>query len=234
MAPIITQWSDLDSVYEASDANTGKFLYTTFSVIDDNDAFYFGQLIVRKLKITLEEFTAALELIPDEDLFPEFPLDAHLTLAPNELDVDAFYIKRPRLRKYEEYKEDGDLSTIPTLVLDEAHALQIVSQQPHPGIIGYHGCRVRRGRITGLVLDKHPHNLKEYIKNGIGEIDDKEAFMNALEAAVRYLHSLGLAHNGTCFWDIASSCFLSLRKTYPNSKQALTRVARHQSSQHPS
>lgn len=158
--------------------------------------FYFGQLSAPKLKITLGQYTTALERIPDEHLFPELPLDAHLTVAANDLDVDALYIKRPRLRMYEEYKKDDMLSVIPTLLLDEAGSLQIISQQPHPGIIGYHGCRVRRGRITGLILDKHPHNLKEYLKDGVGEID-KEAFMAALESAVRHLHFLGLAHNGT-------------------------------------
>ncbi|KAK3293064.1 uncharacterized protein B0H64DRAFT_465012 [Chaetomium fimeti] len=201
MAPIITQWSDFDSVYEAFDANTHEFLYTTFSFIDDDDVFYFGQLSAPKLKITLEQYTAALERIPDQDIFPDVPPDARLTLAANDCDVNALYIKRPRLRMYEEYKKDDMLFVIPTLILDEAHALQIVSQQPHPGIIGYHGCRVRRGRITGLVLDKHPHDLKEYLKDGVGEID-KEAFMTALESAVRHLHSLGLAHNGMFGWDI--------------------------------
>ena len=196
MTPIITQWSDFDGVYEAFEINTHKFLYTTFSVIDGDDVFYFGQLSAPKLKISLEQYTAALERIPDEDLFPEVPSDARLTVAANELDVNTLYIKRPRLRMYEEYKKDDMLSVIPTLLLDEARALQIISQQPHPYIIGYHGCRVQRGRITGLVLDKHPHDLKEYLKDGVGEID-KEAFMAALELAVRHLHSLGLAHNGT-------------------------------------
>jgi hypothetical protein len=167
-------------------------------VIDDDDVFYFGQLSVSKLKITPEQFTAALERIPDQDIFPELPSDARLTIAPDELDPDVFYIKRPKLGAYEEHKKDHTLSTIPTILLDEIHALQIASEQPHPGIIRYHGCRARRGRITGIVLDKHPYNLKEYIKEAIGEIGDKEAFMSALESAVRHLHSLGLAHNGMC------------------------------------
>jgi hypothetical protein len=55
-------------------------------------------------------------------------------------------------------------------------ALQIISQQPHPGIIGYHGCRVRMGRINGLVLDKHPNGLKEHLKDGVGEIERKHSW----------------------------------------------------------
>ncbi|KAK1764626.1 kinase-like domain-containing protein [Phialemonium atrogriseum] len=83
---------------------------------------------------------------------------------------------------------------MPGLILEEAHALQIVSQRPHPNIIGYHGCRVRRGRITGLVFDRYENDLNHYLKDGIGTID-KEAFMAALESAVHHLHSLGMAHN---------------------------------------
>jgi hypothetical protein len=146
--------------------------------------------------------------------------DARLTIAPDGLDPDAFYIKRPRLGSYEEHKKDGTLSTIPTMLLDELHALQIASQRPHPGIIGYHGCRVRRGRITGLVLDKHPYNLKRYIKDAIGEID-KEAFMRTVESAVRHLHSLGLAHNGMCIHSKAPPCSLSLEGVRQQ-RQALT------------
>jgi hypothetical protein len=61
----------LTSVYEAFEINIDKFLYTTFSVIDDDGVFYFGQLSASKLKFILEQYTAALERIPDEDLFPE-------------------------------------------------------------------------------------------------------------------------------------------------------------------
>ncbi len=71
--------------------------------------------------------------------------------------------------------------------------MEIISQHPHPNIIQYYGCRVNRGRITGLVLDNHPNNLTDYMKiNGSVE---KEPFMEALKSAVYHLHSLGCAHN---------------------------------------
>lgn len=86
------------------------------------------------------------------------------------------------------------MDLIPLMLLDEARALGRVSQHPHPGIIKYHGCRVRRGRITGLLLDRYPSNLEQYRKDPAGTID-KKAFVAALESAVHHLHSLGLAHN---------------------------------------
>jgi serine/threonine protein kinase len=197
MPPVISSWSELakSGLYETFDKETHEFLYTAFIVVDDDDALYFGLLRIPKLQITLDQAASALQQVPDEDVFPEVPQDAQLTIAPDDLDLDACYIKRPRLSMYHEYKKDDCLYAIPTLVLDELHALQAVSQHPHPGIIRYHGCRVRRGRITGLVLDRHPHSLRDHVQDGAGHME-KEAFMAALESAVRHLHSaVGFAHN---------------------------------------
>lgn len=36
---------------------------------------------------------------------------------------------------------------------DEVEFMEMLRNQPHPNIVGYHGCHVRRGYITGLVLD---------------------------------------------------------------------------------
>lgn len=95
---------------------------------------------------------------------------------------------------YDVYKDEDILYIISAVLIDEARALETISKNPHPGIIRYHGCRVRRGRITGLVLDRHGHDLNHYHKDSIGPFH-KDAFMDALEAAVHHLHSLGLAHN---------------------------------------
>ncbi|KAK4096403.1 kinase-like protein [Parathielavia hyrcaniae] len=116
------------------------------------------------------------------------------SLALNDIDSDAVYLKRPHLNFYSDYRKQGIVELLPQMLLDEVQPLEVVSQNPHPNIIKYHGCRVRRGRIKGLVLDKHPHDLKVYLRDAIGT-NDKEPFMDALESAVRHLHSLGLAHN---------------------------------------
>ncbi|RYP59818.1 hypothetical protein DL769_008376 [Monosporascus sp. CRB-8-3] len=76
----------------------------------------------------------------------------------------------------------------------EARVMELISEHPHPHIIGYYGYRVRRGRITGLVLDRHPSDLKNYVKHGIGTIDEGP-FMEALESPIHHLHPLGWAHN---------------------------------------
>lgn len=67
------------------------------------------------------------------------------------------------------------------------------SREPHPNIVRYHGVRVRRGRITGLVLDKYEKTLLEHVKADM-ELDEEKP-LEVLELAVAHLHSLGLAHN---------------------------------------
>jgi serine/threonine protein kinase len=156
---------------------------------------YFGRLDIPKLQMTFEQCPSALIRIPDEDLFPELPsANECFTVASDSIrESNAVYIKRPRLTMYEIYKENDILSVLPTLILEEAHALQVISQHPHPGLVKFYGCCVRRGRITGLALEKHENDLNHYLKD-VGPVD-KQAFMGALESAVQHLHSIGLAHN---------------------------------------
>jgi hypothetical protein len=117
MVPRITQFSDLDYVADAFASNRKDFLFTEFNVIDEDDAVFYGQLKKEKLKIRLEEFESALQRVPDEDLFPEFPPDAKYTVAPDDVSKDdtTLYLKRQRLDYYHDYKEQGVLHIIPQM-----------------------------------------------------------------------------------------------------------------------
>ncbi|POR35495.1 MAP kinase kinase kinase win1 [Tolypocladium paradoxum] len=54
--------------------------------------------------------------------------------------------------------------------------------------------RMRRGCVTGIVLDRQPRSLANYLKREGGTVD-RVAFMEALESAAHHLHSLSRAHN---------------------------------------
>ncbi|KAH6700696.1 kinase-like domain-containing protein [Leptodontidium sp. MPI-SDFR-AT-0119] len=193
MVPQVTNWEELALLSEEFDTETSEFRYTMFAVVDD-DAVYFGQLNIPKLEISFQQLTSALSPIPDEDIFPEWPHSGvTLTQAPEVLPAN-IYIKRPSLALYDVFKEHNVLRLLPQGLMEEAQAMQVLSQHPHPNIIRYYGCQVRRGRITGLVLDRHPNDLTEYLKHEIGTID-REPFMEALESAIHHLHSLDWAHN---------------------------------------
>ncbi|KAL6866463.1 hypothetical protein ACO1O0_002574 [Amphichorda felina] len=193
MGPQIAAWEDLTFFHEEVD-QTGEFQHTTFAVVDEDDTAYFGKSNHPKRNLTFQQIASALTPIPDNDIFPEWvPYSAELTEAPDTFPPIT-YIKRPNLSLYDIFQEHNALNNIPKGLLEEAKAMEMISKHPHPNIICYHGCRVRRGRITGLVLDRHPHTLSDYLKNKVGSVDGVP-FIQAVKSAICHLHSLGWAHN---------------------------------------
>ncbi|OTA53885.1 kinase-like protein [Hypoxylon sp. EC38] len=205
MHPIIKSLRDLHYLAESftlgSQGASEDFLYTSFTYFDANDHAYFGQVQKPKLKMSLEDVSSALTLIPDEEIYPLLPeSEPFLSVAPENLnlapatELKGVYIKRPPIKDYDWYKEEDCVFIIPATLLEEAIALQHISQHDqHPNIVKFHGCRVRRGRITGLMLDRYESDLREFLKEG--KTVNKERFLNGLDSAIRHLHSLGLAHN---------------------------------------
>ncbi|KAF4983607.1 hypothetical protein FZEAL_1016 [Fusarium zealandicum] len=192
MAPQVTSWEELLWVSEEVDEDTGDFKYTMFATVED-DMIYYGQLNKPKVYISFQDLTDSLTRIPDEQIFPRWPQDLTLTKAPEELPPDVF-VKRPRLALYDVFLEHKVVHLLPKGLAEEAEAMEVLQCRPHPSIVGYHGCLVRRGYIAGLVLDRHLDDLNSYLKNGHA-IQDKQLFMESLGSAIHHLHSLGWAHN---------------------------------------
>ncbi|KAI1302018.1 kinase-like domain-containing protein [Xylaria venustula] len=193
MKPQSTSWSDFAHVSEEFDSATREFQYTMFAMISSDDTIHYGELPMRKAEISFEQVSATLQPIPDHEIFPEWPSSGikQLTQDPSAPTV---FIKRPNLPKYDVYKRYNVVHLLARSLLEEAHTMEFLSAHPHPNLIRYHGCRAQRGYLTGIVLDYHPHNLEDYLKNRTGTID-KSTFMDALESAIHHLHSLGWAHN---------------------------------------
>jgi hypothetical protein len=51
--------------------------------------------------MTLAGYSAALEHIKDNEVYPEIPTDTQLTIAPEGLDDSSAFVKRPGLDCYE-------------------------------------------------------------------------------------------------------------------------------------
>ncbi len=180
------------TILEAFDQGATKAKYVTFYQVISEDKLYFGQLFKSKKEIALAEYNAALELVPDSEIYPEVPQDTPLTIAPHDLDDVSAFIKRPGLNSYESMKGS---SFVAKGLLEETIIMEQISKTPHPNIIGYLGCRVRRGRITSIFLERLDQTLMQYIDEPSFAPLDKIKFIKALESAVAHLHSLGLAHN---------------------------------------
>ncbi|KAF7557031.1 hypothetical protein G7046_g6147 [Stylonectria norvegica] len=152
-----------------------------------------GQLNKPKADISFQDATNALARILDEEIFPRWPQAMPLTKAPDNLPTDVF-VKRPRLALYDVFLKHNVVHLLPKGLAEEAEAMEVLMSHPYPNIIGYHGCQVRRGHITGLVFDRHRHDLKDYLKAG-HNIQDKDVFIDSLQSAIHHVHSLGWAHN---------------------------------------
>jgi hypothetical protein len=148
--PVVTSLRDL-TIIETWDSETNTPKYVTFYYITRCEHVYFGQSWKKKRDITLDEYNAALEPVKDDELYPAVPKDILLTIVPDNLDDHTAFFKRPGLVCYEEMK---GTSYIPSTFLDETIIMETISKSPHPNIVRYHGCRVRRGRITAIVLEQ--------------------------------------------------------------------------------
>jgi len=189
--PPVTSLRDL-TIIEAWDSETNTPNYVTFYLVTDDEEVYFGQSSKNKMDMTLAEYSAALEHIRDDEVYPEVPTDTQLKIAPESLDDSSAFIKRPGLNCYETMKGSN---YIPRALLEETLIMEQISKSSHPNIVGYYGCRVRRGRITAILLERLDQTLAQYTSTPDFQQLDKVRFIEALESAVDYLHSLGLAHN---------------------------------------
>jgi serine/threonine protein kinase len=189
--PVLPSLRDL-SIIEAFDQGASVAKYVTFYLVTAEDELYFGQLFKPKKEISLVEYNAALEHVPDSDIYPEVPSDTALTIAAADLDDTSAFIKRSGLNCYESMK---GTNFVPKGVLEETLIMEQIVQNPHPNIVRYLGCRVHRGRITSIFLERLEYTLMQYIHEpGFADLD-KPGFVAALESAVACIHSLGLAHN---------------------------------------
>ncbi|EFY91193.1 hypothetical protein J3458_016855 [Metarhizium acridum] len=192
MVPQIASWEELLWVSEEVHEDTGDFQYTMFAAVED-DMIYYGQLNVQKADINIRDASRSLARVPDEEIFPRWTRDLNLTKAPGELPPEVF-IKRPRLALYDVFSKHKVVHLLAKELAEEAEALEVLARRPHPNIVRYHGCHVRRGYITGIVLDRHPCDLNSYLENG-HVIEDKADFIESLKSAIHHLHGLGWAHN---------------------------------------
>ncbi len=196
--PPVQSLQDFDAVVEARNPTTGAFEYLTYYLFTGDDHAFFGKLEQPRDTASLEDLRNALAPVPDRNIFPSLRTDAGLSIAPPPSDGQAFFVKRPNMSMYEifadeELDDQDDCGFLGRILLAEALILQQLSAHPHPHLAKYHGVRVHRGRITGLVLDRYSHTLLDHVKEG-RELN-RDEFQSALESAVAHLHSLGLAHN---------------------------------------
>lgn len=188
MAPCITSTRDLYYLAEEFGGENFEdegFISTIFVYVDAESHAYFGQVAKRKLLMTLEEFRTALEPIPDEDIFPAVSDGTEAYEPPEDSNaIGTLYIKRPLLKAYHDYKQSGCVDMIAENLMDEITALQHIAQHdPHPNIVRFHGCQINRGRITGIILERHEYSLGDFLNLEKHDLQEHALRMKEQKAA---------------------------------------------------
>lgn len=153
----ITTPTDLCSRCERIvEANGEDIPWPSFAIVDsDGNAYHGVKERMRVNELTVEIVKDNLQPVPDEEIYPIFPVTG-LTAAP--YDYSGRYVKRTAWADYEDVKGTTFLAR---LMLQEARTMEFLAQRPHPNIVSYYGCQIKRDRITGLVLETFPlkHDL---------------------------------------------------------------------------
>ncbi len=105
----ISSYQDL-TILEAWDKETNKPKYVTFYHVTADGEVYFGQSSKNKREITLEEYVSTLERIRDEEIYPEVPGDASLTIAPDSFDDVSAFLKNPNLDFFESTRTNDNFA----------------------------------------------------------------------------------------------------------------------------
>lgn len=181
---------DLRPLYEAfseEDDEHGNpvFLYSSFGYVTSEFFAYFGQSDLSKRHLAPNDIRECLKPLPDDDVYPKAP--SHVTCMTGPVH-DGLFLKGPMLNT-------AFLGTglLPELTLAEVNTLELLRENPHPNIIRYHGCLIKRDRIVGIVFDRHPRTLFQRLEHR--RHFDIDICMSSITSAVKHLHSLGLAHN---------------------------------------
>ena len=151
---------DLSPRYEAfteEDDEDGNpiFLCSSFGYISDEWVAYFGKSNLRKRDLDQKTIWESLQRLPDEDVYPEAPSNITV-VSPRSTRL---FLKKPKL-----HLDFVGTGLLPKLMLQEAETMELLLRNPHPHIVRYHGCLIKRGRIVSLVLDRLPVTLQHRLE----------------------------------------------------------------------
>jgi len=91
------------------------------------------------MRIKLEHYRECLQRLPDEDVYPKAPSDITVISPPIGKTL---FLKRPKL-----HLDFLGTGLLPKLMLHKAETKELLLRNPHPHIVRYHGCLIKRGRI---------------------------------------------------------------------------------------
>jgi serine/threonine protein kinase len=178
------------SLFEVFAADDAAFRRTIFTYIDINEQAWAGETHdLRKYDLTDQNLRAKLRRIPDDDVFPKI---VHgITVLSQHFDITKLFLKRPQIHCL---LEEFGGSLVPQILLEEVQVMEFLARHPHPNIVPYHGCMVKRGHITGIALPRYQKILDRRFHHDASGLD-LGRFERQCRDAIDHIHSLGIAHN---------------------------------------
>lgn len=127
-----------------------------------------------------------LKEIQDQKIYP--PQSPDITVV-RDIDTGSYFIKWPKLLCLD---NEDEAKLVPQMFIDEIKTLEKLKTHPHTNFVRYFGCTVRRGRVTGIVLERHDI-LLQYRHEDDPRYLDINACMEGIRAGIKHLHELGFA-----------------------------------------
>ncbi|CAK4005491.1 serine threonine- kinase [Lecanosticta acicola] len=180
------------SLFEVFAADSGAFRRTIFTYVDFDHRAWAGEALgIRKYNLADQDIRLNIRQIPDDDVFPKLVAVEDATLLSQHADAPELFLKRPQIHCL---LEEFGGSIVPQMLLEEVHIMEFLARHPHPNIVPYHGCVVRRGYITGIALTRYQKILDHRFHTDTSGLD-LNRFEQKLRDAISHIHALGLAHN---------------------------------------
>ncbi|KAK2055767.1 serine/threonine-protein kinase [Colletotrichum caudatum] len=190
---------------EAFEEDDGEYKFAgTLIVYTDGKTIYHGVSKDRGLvasELSISQLTNKIR-IPTTAYSPAFP--PTYTQAPDPLPPNT-YIKKPSLLSYDRIHRGTLPNNIADNVLAEVQICELLEHNPHPNIARYLGCQVLDGRIMGICFQRYEKTLieafnpqslmKRRFMTTRQDLGNYSQQLDAIEAGIRHLHSLGLVHN---------------------------------------
>ncbi|KAK7428193.1 hypothetical protein QQZ08_005259 [Neonectria magnoliae] len=189
---LISFTSVIESFEEDDDSNI-KFTCTKFVLLDkDTHSVWAGSLEIPRTRVKIQQAMKCLHLVPEDQIYPAVSPDMSLTAASDYTPEEDSWLKRPDIALYSQF---DDSTVLAEEFLEEIRVHQLIQKNPHPNLVEFRGCLEKNGRVVGVLLKRYAMTLSARVEGSKQTPFDRTSCFEGIQAGVKHLHSLGLAHN---------------------------------------
>ncbi|KAJ4314361.1 hypothetical protein N0V84_008941 [Fusarium piperis] len=194
--PAVNDFKDFNAFEQIgvfNSADNSQYWYTFVMMVDqDSYAVWVGTINAPKDQVSLEQAVNCLHRIPDTAIYPPVTPDMQVVAASGFTLDEETWFKQPLIRYYEKTRHPTKTAD---MFVHEIKAHHIVEKNPHRNLVKFKGCLEKDGLVVGILQERYPMTLNWRVRAWSQPPYDATALYNDIEAGMKHLHSLGLAHN---------------------------------------